>query len=114
MSEIRVVRRGRLRLPSDAPAEGERADRLVGVGDRPVVEQILSGRVDCPIDYLGDRGEWVALLAGGAVLEVGGEQVDLGPGDWVVLPARVPHRLLRVEPGTSWLAVHFDGPADPG
>lgn len=108
------VRRGRLRLPSDAPAEGERTDRLVGVGDRPVVEQLLSGRVDCPIDYLGDRGEWVAVLAGGAVLEVGGEQVDLGPGDWVVLPARVPHRLLRVEPGTSWLAVHFDGAADPG
>jgi cupin 2 domain-containing protein len=114
MSEIRAVRRGRLRLASDAPAEGERSDRLIVVGDRVVVEQILSGRVDGPVDYLEAQDEWVAVLTGGAVLEVGGEQVELSPGDWVLLPATVAHRLVGVDPGTSWLAVHFDGPADPG
>ncbi len=72
-----------------------------------VVEQILSGRVDEPADYLAPRDEWVAVLAGNAALEVGGEPVELSAGDWVVLPAHVPHRLVAVEPGTSWLAFHF-------
>ncbi len=101
------VRRGRLRPPSDAPAGGERTDHLVD-GRGVEIEQILSGRVDTPVDYQAERHEWVAVLAGGATLDVGGEAVDLAPGDWVVLPAGVPHRLTRVDAGTSWLAVHFD------
>jgi mannose-6-phosphate isomerase-like protein (cupin superfamily) len=72
------------------------------------VEQILSGRVDTPVDYLEPSAEWVAVLAGGATVEVAGEPVDLAPGDWVLLPADVPHRLTRVDAGTSWLAFHFD------
>ena len=103
------MQRGRLRPSSDAPAEGERFDHLVSAGGRVVVEQILSGRVDGPTDYLPDRDEWVAVLAGGAVLDVGGEAVELGPGDWVLLPAGVAHRVVRVEEGTSWLAFHFGG-----
>lgn len=103
-----MLRRGRLRPPEDAPDEGERFDRLVVADGRVVVEQILSGRVDHPTDHLEARNEWVALLAGGAALEVGGEAVELEPGDWVMLPAGVAHRVVRVEPGTSWLAFHFD------
>ncbi len=103
------VRRGRLRPPSDAPTDGERFDLLVDTTDgRPVVEQILSGRVDTPVDYLGDRDEWVAILAGNATLDVDGQTVELAAGDWVVLPAHVPHRLMSVDEGTSWLAFHFD------
>jgi cupin 2 domain-containing protein len=102
-----------LRPPSDAPAEGERFEGLVVVEGRVVVEQILSGRVDGPADYLGPRDEWVAVLAGGATLEVGDEAVDMGAGDWVLLPADVAHRVVRVEPGTSWLAVHFDAGGGP-
>jgi len=79
----------------------------VVVEGRVVVEQILSGRVDTPVDYLEPRHEWVAVLAGGAVLEVDGDAVTLEPGDWVVLPADVPHRLVLVEEGTSWLAFRF-------
>lgn len=103
-----MVRRGRLRPPSDAPAEGERTDRLVVDGHgEAVVEQILTGRVDTPVDYLAPRHEWVAVLHGGAALDVGGEHVELAAGDWVVLPADVPHRLLEVDEGTSWLTCHF-------
>ncbi len=106
---VAEVRRGRLRPPSDAPAEGERFDLLVEANaGRTTIEQILSGRVETPLDYLGDRNEWVAILAGRATLEVDGEPVALAPGDWVVLPANVPHRLTSVDEGTSWLAFHFD------
>ncbi|MEA2826846.1 MAG: cupin 2 protein [Actinomycetota bacterium] len=103
------VPRGRLRPPSDAPENGETTHHLVSADDgRTRVEQILSGRVDTPVDYLEPRPEWVTVLAGGATVEIAGERIDLGPGDWVLLPADVPHRLTRVDDGTSWLALHLD------
>ena len=71
-----------------------------------MVEQILSGPDVDPADYLQDSDEWITLLAGAAALEVGGERVELGPGDWVLLPAGLPHRLVEVASGSNWLAVH--------
>ena len=75
-----------------------------------VLEQILSGADVEPEDYLQTHDEWVVLLAGAAVLDVGGELVELGAGDWTVLPAGVPHRLVEVAPGTNWLALHVHPP----
>jgi cupin 2 domain-containing protein len=82
----------------------------VVVDGQVLVEQILSGRVDVPSDHLERRDEWVTVLAGGAILDVDGEQVELGPGDWVLLPADVPHRVTQVDEGTSWLAFHLARP----
>jgi quercetin dioxygenase-like cupin family protein len=31
--------------------------------------------------------------------------VGLGAGDWLLLPAGVPHRLVHTDAGTSWLTV---------
>jgi cupin 2 domain-containing protein len=101
-----VLRRGRLRPSSDAPAEGEDTDTLAEAGGA-TVEQILSGRVATPVDYLASHSEWIVVLNGRAALDVGGEHVGLATGDWVVLPAAVPHRLVAVDHGTTWLAVHF-------
>lgn len=97
--------RGSLRPGTDVPAAGERIEEVLAVGN-VVVEQILSGPDVDPADYLQDSDEWITLLAGAAVLDVGGERVELGPGDWVLLPAGVPHRLVEVESGSNWLAVH--------
>jgi quercetin dioxygenase-like cupin family protein len=72
-----------------------------------LVRQILSGRNDERIGFVQDDDEWVVVLGGAAVLEVDGEQLDLAPGDWVFLPARVPHSVVRTEAGTNWLAVHL-------
>jgi cupin 2 domain-containing protein len=100
----RVVR-GRLPSPADAPAVGERGEVIARLG--PVaVEHILSGTLASPVDYDQTHDEWVVVLAGGAVLEVGGERLDLSCGDWVLLPARVPHTLVETQAGTSWLALH--------
>jgi cupin 2 domain-containing protein len=71
-----------------------------------VIEQILSGTLAAPVDYEERHHEWVMVVCGGAVLEAGGERLDLDSGDWVLLPAGTPHRLVETRPGTSWLAVH--------
>ena len=39
------------------------------------------------------------------MLEVAGASLTLGPGEWVLLPAGVPHRLVATEAGTNWLTV---------
>jgi cupin 2 domain-containing protein len=101
-----VVRRGRLRPPTDAPSTGEVHDELVAT-PTVTVEQILSGTVDTPVTFQADRHEWVALLTGAAVLDVDDETVELAPGDWIFLPAKTRHTLTTVQPGTTWLACSF-------
>jgi cupin 2 domain-containing protein len=95
-----------LRSQADAPAAGERIEQVFALRNM-VVEQILSGDDVAAKDYLQTQDEWVTLLAGHAVLDVGGERVELGPGDWVLLPGGVTHRLVEVDRGSNWLAVHL-------
>jgi cupin 2 domain-containing protein len=102
---------GRLRDPADAPASGETTEVLATVGGA-VVEQILSGRLDGPVDYLG-ADEWLVVVAGGAALEVAGTPVRLTAGDWLLLRAGTPHRLTATEPGTSWITVTASTAPDP-
>jgi cupin 2 domain-containing protein len=97
---------GRLRDPSAAPARGEELQELLRCRNL-VVEQILSGPSAAPASYLQDQDEWVVVLAGEATLDIGDDRVELAPGDWVFLPAGVPHTVVRTEAGTSWLAVHL-------
>ena len=101
--------RGRLRSPTDGPPIGERAEEIARVGD-VAVEHILSGKLESPVDYDQDHDEWVVVLGGRAVVEVGGERLNLAAGDWISLPAHVVHRLVETEPGTSWLALHSRPP----
>ena len=97
--------RGRLRESASAPASGEAVERLLllpGV----VIEQILSGTLEAPLDFRQEHDEWVVLLAGSASLVVAGEEIDLEAGGWLFLPAGVEHRVVAIAPGSSWLAVH--------
>lgn len=62
--------------------------------------------------YDQDQHEWVLVLTGRAKLLVEGDDqpVEMGPGDWINIPA---HRKHRVEWTTSdeptvWLAVFYD------
>jgi cupin 2 domain-containing protein len=99
--------RGKLRPASQAPELGETSEELARLGRGDVViEQILSGALPSPVDYDQSHDEWVLVLEGAAVLEVGDKRFDLTQGDALLLPARVPHRLIECRPGTSWLAVH--------
>jgi cupin 2 domain-containing protein len=98
--------RGRLLDGSDAPASGELVAQLVQVGG-VVVEQILSGELDDAVQYDQDHDEWVVLLAGTAELDVHGDRLSLEPGDWLLLPRRTPHRLVRTTRGANWIAVRL-------
>jgi cupin 2 domain-containing protein len=95
---------GHLHHPDSAPATGEQTYRLAELGS-VVVDQILSGRLEGPVDYAPDTDEWVVVLAGGADLDVDGRRMRLAAGDWVLLPAGVAHRLVETEPGTNWVTV---------
>ena len=101
-----MVVRGHLRDPDAAPASGEEVHELLSERNL-VIEQILSAASSEPAAYLQEQDEWVVVLAGGASMTVGGERVELGPGDWLLLPAGVQHTVERTEQGTSWLAVHL-------
>ena len=95
---------GRLAPAAASPARGEETIALARATGF-TVEQILSGELSEPQEYVQDHDEWVVVLAGGAVLEVDGTAHELGAGDWWLLPAGTRHRLVHTAPGTSWLAV---------
>jgi len=97
--------RGRLGDAAGAPASGEVVELLVSF-DGVRVEQIRSGLLGAPVDYEQAEDEWVVLLAGAATLVVADETVELAAGEWLFLPAGLPHRLVATQPGSSWLAVY--------
>jgi len=97
--------------PSPPPAE-----RLDVLWRSPAVrvERIVSwGHATAPgAWYDQPADEWVALLSGAARLRIEGRDaiLELRPGDWVLLPAGVRHRVEWTDPATPsvWLAVHVE------
>lgn len=76
------------------------------------VERITSHGQSSPADfwYDQDEDEWVAVLAGQGTLEwADGSIQQLGPGDWVLIPAHTRHRVAATAPQTPtvWLAVFW-------
>ncbi|KPJ91545.1 MAG: hypothetical protein AMS18_08500 [Gemmatimonas sp. SG8_17] len=77
------------------------------------IERIVShGNSSTPgFWYDQAEDEWVIVLAGSARLrfEAGAESVELGPGDYLNIPAHVRHRVDWTDPecDTVWLAVFY-------
>jgi len=106
----RLVRQGRLFDTAAARTDRERVDLLL---DRPGarIERIVStGQATPPGQWYDQSGdEWVALLAGRATLRLErGALIELAPGDWLLIPAHVRHRVeaTSADPPCVWLAVH--------
>jgi cupin 2 domain-containing protein len=77
------------------------------------IERIVSLGHASPPGFWYDQplDEWVMVLRGAARIIIDQErrELHLGPGDHVMLPAHVRHRVEWTDPRdpTVWLAVHF-------
>ncbi len=73
------------------------------------IERIISHGHASPAGFWYDQNEWefVAVLQGNAELGFEAGNVEMSPGDWVMIPAHVRHRVLRTSenPPCVWLAV---------
>ncbi len=77
------------------------------------IERIVSHGDQSPPDFWYDQptGEWVIVLKGAAKIECEDGMVELGPGDFIDIPAHRKHRVAWTTPDepTIWLAVHYGG-----
>lgn len=77
------------------------------------IERIVSLGQASPTGFWYDQpwAEWVVVLAGSAGLrfESESEVRVLFPGDYIIIPARVKHRVEWTDKdhATIWLAVHY-------
>jgi cupin 2 domain-containing protein len=99
--------RGHLLTPLPAPGAAEHFETLLA---RPGlrIERIISHGQASPPGFWYEQAEdeWVLVVAGRAALGFpDGSEVELGPGEWLSLPARCRHRVLRTASPTVWLAV---------
>lgn len=105
---VATIQRGKLAAALPPPAGGEIFQTLFA---NPAcrIERIVShGHASASGEWYDQAGdEWVALLAGEAVLEFdGGDTIALTAGDWLALPAHCRHRVSSTSADALWLAVH--------
>ena len=94
---------------SAPPASGEAFDTLLRHRNL-VVERIRSSAGAGQTEYVQEQDEWVMLVRGDATLRAGTACMELSAGDYVFLPAGLPHSVERVSEGALWLAVHLHQP----
>ena len=88
------------------PATGERFETLLQHKNL-VIEQICSSSKIPLSQYIQTQDEWVLLVQGAAEMEIDGKTESLKAGDYVFLPANMPHSVKTVSQGALWLAVHL-------
>lgn len=88
------------------PDKGERFDTILNHKNL-VVERIVSSASITPDEQIQTQDEWVLLVHGEATLQVAGKPVSLKSGDYLFLPAGVPHTVEHTSEGATWLAVHL-------
>jgi cupin 2 domain-containing protein len=100
------MRLGNLFTDAEVPSEGERFQTILSHRNL-VIERIISSATVTPHEYVQDQDEWVVLLKGEATIQLAGESISLKSGDYLLLPAGVPHTVERTSEGAIWLAVHL-------
>lgn len=98
------------KIPAQLP--DEIADTLAAAGNTRIERIVSRGHASPPgYWYDQDQHEWVLLVQGAATLRFAGQNaaVQLGPGDYVNIPAGVRHRVEWTAPETDtvWLAVFY-------
>jgi len=101
-------------LDGTAPPPGGEIQEVLAEGAGVSIRRIVSLGHETPEGAWYDQPEreWVAVLAGNAVVEFeDGRRVAMWPGQWLDIPAHARHRVAATaaDRPTVWLAVHFDG-----
>ena len=60
-------------------------------GELFIIENLIKTKGGPPRHLHYDQEEWFYAIAGEYLLEIGEEQFDLGPGDSILAPRKVPH-----------------------
>jgi len=102
-------------IPEDLPEE---LFTVLAENETVKIERIVSDGHASPEGFWDDQkqNEWVLLVAGSATLsiekEAGIEQIELKPGDHLLIPARQRHRVESTSQTekTIWLAVFYSPP----
>jgi cupin 2 domain-containing protein len=102
-------------LIHDLPAAAaDEITEILARGRGVRIERIVSFGHRSPEGFWYDQeeAEWVAVLAGRGAVQFEGEAepVELGPGEALLIPARVRHRVAWTAEGepTVWLAVSYE------
>lgn len=77
------------------PTRSSRSEQIDGLKGRPPRHVHLS------------QDEWLYVIQGSYVVEVGETRFELGPGDSVLAPRGVPHVWAHVGEGTGRMLVEF-------
>jgi cupin 2 domain-containing protein len=90
----------------------------LATGSELRIERIVSRGQSSPAQgwYDQDSDEWVVLLQGAAVIAYpDGDDVTLGEGDYLHIPAHCRHRVQWTDPNraTVWLAIHYLSAVQP-
>ena len=106
--DVPASARGNLFAALPPPTAGEIFQTLFGSPGCRVERIVSHGHASAPGDWYDQDGdEWVVLLAGAAVLRFeAGDDVALGAGDWITIPAHRRHRVESTSTDAVWLAVH--------
>jgi cupin 2 domain-containing protein len=101
-------------IPSNLPEE--LIETLIQ-SDGVRIERIVSHGHASPEGfwYDQDEHEWVMVLQGAARLQLEDRTIDLGPGDYINLPAHTKHRVqwTTTDQPTIWLAIFYKSLAFP-
>jgi cupin 2 domain-containing protein len=106
--------KGNIFAKISARSAQEQIQRLLETG-HVRLERIVSHGHASPDGFWYDQKEheWVVVLSGAARLRLEGarEAVEMGPGDFIHLPAHRRHRVEWTSPDepTVWLAVFYGG-----
>lgn len=94
---------------SEKPADAEEAKTLFTADDVRIEQIVSHGHPSAEgFWYNQPDAEWVALIKGSATLLVEGQgSLELGAGDYLLIPAHVRHRVERVSDDAVWLALHL-------
>ena len=90
---------------------GEAVEEILRTGAFRMERIVSRGHASPPgFWYDQEADEWVLLVSGSATLRFEeGKPIDLKPGDHLLIPRHVRHRVEKTDPEreTVWLAIHL-------